>query len=68
MLWFAKLFNDGGLTTIAIWEWILPTLKFAKNENCYVDKLLNSNQNELLGKILENPVLLISLKLNPPCS
>ena len=19
--WFAKLFNDGGVTTIAIWEW-----------------------------------------------
>ena len=22
VFWFAKLFNDGGLTTIAIWEWL----------------------------------------------
>ena len=21
VFWFAKFFNDGGLTTIAIWEW-----------------------------------------------
>ena len=28
VFWFAKLFNDGGLTTIAIWEWL--NLKFVR--------------------------------------
>ena len=38
IFWFAKLFNDGGLTTIAIWEWLF--LYYAKYKKVWHE---NSN-------------------------
>ena len=66
VFWFAKLFNDGGLTTIAIWEWVMFYLCFIKVFLVLSNHIISysAHYSFLVQLLSKNPKFLSSVRIS----